>query len=93
MENGLQWQVKILKIKNTLKERKRKMGKRKSKLKKVEVRKGSRLKLKDGKFAKAEESLKANHTTILVKVYGCREVDSDAVINIPVGQIAEVVRV
>jgi len=56
--------------------------------KRLQVKKGSRLKLKNGKFARVEEKPKMNDMTVLVKVY--EEVNNIRVI--PLGQISEVVR-
>jgi len=66
------------------------MGKRKSKSNVLQhlLKSGSRLKLKSGEFARAEEKVKG--TTVLVKVYN--ESRDDSFRNIPVGQILEVVR-
>lgn len=67
------------------------MGKKKiaQKAKRFELRKGSRLKLKNGKYARCEGNPKFNDMTILVKVY---EDKGDDVRNIPLGQISELVR-
>jgi len=67
------------------------MGKRNSKssVQNHLVKEGSRLKLKSGEFAKAEDKVRG--TTVLVKVYTNKK-SNDPIRTIPVGQISEVVR-
>ena len=64
----------------------------KKKAKKLEVREGSRLLLKDGKFARLLEDPKNNDTTIMVKVYCCGKDDVDEIRSIPIGHVKKVVR-
>ena len=71
------------------------MGRKKSKS--VKVKKGSRLKLKSGEFAMAQETPESHATTVEVKVYTGKgrtilNLAKDNFTRIPIGQIAEVVR-
>jgi len=61
---------------------------------KLKVRKGSRLKLKEGLFARVEKTPKPHETTVEVKKYAGNYVGDivPVFVTIPFGHIAEVVR-
>ncbi|MHA1345014.1 MAG: hypothetical protein ACTSO3_01305 [Candidatus Heimdallarchaeaceae archaeon] len=67
------------------------MGKRK-KSKRLKLRRGSRLKLKSGNFARVLKTPKPNDNTVTTHTYKIKKWDEDRIGQIPFGHIAKVVR-
>jgi len=68
------------------------MGKKSKSKSKVNVREGSRLRLKAGNFARVERNPKPHETTLDVRRYGMGHKREAMFVTIPFGNIAKVER-